>query len=165
MRMGDSHIPYYLSPNPFEISLPVIEGHLVILYFYFISARSTQIQASFSGYMRFFNYKIPVNKSSFATLYRKSDLCNPRNELRDLVPNFYIHVSVSDLYLSRYMNVEIGRQSIIFLFGINRAVQFHFWEYINRNQTFILDSHRPFIRRCLMLPPYNFRTHTQQRPD
>ncbi len=29
------------------------------------------------------------------------------------------------------MNVEIGRL---------------FWEYINRNQTFILDSHQPFIR-------------------
>jgi hypothetical protein len=44
----------------------------------------------------------------------------------------------------RYMNVEIGRQNIIILiFGNNEAAQFHYWEYINRKQTFILDSHRP----------------------
>jgi hypothetical protein len=24
-------------------------------------------------------------------------------------------------------------------------ITFHFWEYINGNQTFILDSHRPFV--------------------
>jgi hypothetical protein len=40
------------------------------------------------------------------------------------------------------MNVEIGRQNIIILF---EAMQFHFWEYINQNQTFISDSHQPFI--------------------
>ncbi len=43
------------------------------------------------------------------------------------------------------MNVEIGRQNIITLFWNNEAEQVHFWEYINRNQTFKLDSHRPFI--------------------
>jgi hypothetical protein len=41
------------------------------------------------------------------------------------------------------MSVEIGRQNIIIL-EITTA-QFHFWEYINGNQTFIVDSHRPFI--------------------
>ena len=25
------------------------------------------------------------------------------------------------------------------------ATQFHFWEYINRNQTIVLDSHQPYI--------------------
>jgi hypothetical protein len=32
------------------------------------------------------------------------------------------------------------------------AAQFHFREYINGNQTFQLDSHRPFI--CSVLPDW-----------
>ncbi len=37
------------------------------------------------------------------------------------------------------MNVEtgLGMQNIIILFWYNEAVQILFWEYINRNQTFI----------------------------
>jgi hypothetical protein len=46
-------------------------------------------------------------------------------ELSGLSPNFHRHVSVSDVYIPR--------------FGT------HFREYINGNQTFILESHRPFI--------------------
>jgi hypothetical protein len=85
-------------------------------------------------------------------------------ELRGLSPNFHIHVSVSNLYsifpgsvqifpcsrigrpiLEIYkslMSVETGRQNIIILFW---KWQFNFWEYINWNQTFVLDSHRPFL--------------------
>jgi hypothetical protein len=32
-----------------------------------------------------------------------------------------------------------------FCFGNNESVQFHFWEHLNRNHTYILVSHRPFI--------------------
>jgi hypothetical protein len=40
------------------------------------------------------------------------------------------------------MSVGIGRQNIIICFGNNEAAQqFYFREYINENQTFILDSH------------------------
>ncbi len=57
----------------------------------------------------------------------------------------------------RYMNVEIGRQKIIILFSNNEATQFRFWEYINRNQTFILGSHRPLICSACISKPLNFR--------
>ncbi len=43
------------------------------------------------------------------------------------------------------MSVGIGRQNIIILLWNKEAVQFHFWKYINTNQTFILNAHRPFI--------------------
>ena len=40
------------------------------------------------------------------------------------------------------MSVGTGRQNIIILFW---KQQFNFWENLNGNQTFILDSHWPFI--------------------
>ncbi len=40
------------------------------------------------------------------------------------------------------MSVGTGRLNIIILCW---KYQFHCWEYINGNQTFILDSQRPFI--------------------
>ncbi len=71
-------------------------------------------------------------------------------KLRGLIPNALIHVSVSDFFIPRigrhiwllhnrqtdpgnieiahrHMNVEIGGQNIIFMFGNNEAPQFRFW--------------------------------------
>ncbi len=47
------------------------------------------------------------------------------------------------------MSVGTGRQNIIIIFW---KKQNHFWEYINGNQTFILDSHQPFICSAACLP-------------
>ncbi len=51
--------------------------------------------------------------------------------------------SPGNIYIThRYMSVGTGRQNILILFW---KKLFHFWEYINGNYTFILDSHLPFI--------------------
>jgi hypothetical protein len=62
--------------------------------------------------------------------------------LRGLVPNSYIHVSVRDLYIPGLVSLfgcimrqELGDRTLKFCFGNKKAVQFYFWEYINRNQT------------------------------
>jgi hypothetical protein len=61
-------------------------------------------------------------------------------------PILEIYINLSQIYECR--NWE---QNIIILFW---KQQFHFWEYINRNQTFILDSHlqcayQGVTKRCL----------------
>ncbi len=90
-------------------------------------------------------------------------------KLRGLVPNSCIHVSESDFTHSQDRSAYLAAAKIDRLIlgiyksltdtvhecgnwetehylcvGNNDADQFNFWEYIKRNQIFILDSHRPF---------------------
>jgi hypothetical protein len=66
---------------------------------------------------------------TFLTLHCKEDpiYVFPEMKLRGLVPNFYIRVSVSNLYIPRvghrYINVGIG----------NEAAQYHFWDFFSSN--------------------------------
>jgi len=48
-----------------------------------------------------------------------------------------IYVNLSQIYECRNWETEHYNSVMEY--------QFHFWEYINGNQTFILDSHRSFI--------------------
>ncbi len=93
-------------------------------------------------------------------------------KLRGLVPVSYIHVYMSDFYIPRIGlpaqclhciwlqqnwqtdpgNICVNHECENWVtehynfFVVNLwAMQFHFWEYISLNQTFILDSHRTFI--------------------
>jgi|LakMenEpi03Aug12_release.lakeMendotaPanAssembly.Ray.scaffolds.fasta_scaffold673048_1 hypothetical protein len=102
----------------------------------------------------------------------------PEMKLSGLVPNSYIQVSVSNLYISESVclfgcckigrlilgiyklftdtwKLKLGDNTLQLCFGSKEAVQFHFWVYINRNQTFTLDSHPPFICSVAWGGPYS----------
>ncbi len=51
-----------------------------------------------------------------------------------------VYISLTDTWMWK-----LGDRTLQFCFGNKEVPQFHFWEYINRNQTFILYSHRSFI--------------------
>ncbi len=82
-----------------------------------------------------------------------------RIKLRGLVPNPYTFMCLWAIYIFPWFvclfgGSKIDRPILIHecenletehCFGNNKATQFPFWEFINWNQTFILDSHQPFI--------------------
>jgi hypothetical protein len=65
--------------------------------------------------------------------------------------NLYIPRKIGRLILGIYKTLthtwmwKLWYKTLYFCFGNNEAAQFHFLEYINPNQTFISNSHKPFI--------------------
>ncbi len=87
--------------NPFSTIL-TRNGQINIFYFikfyHEVNLRSSAFTDCFLlSYGKLLTFGKPC---LLRALFRKFDLCIPRNEMR-LVPNFYIHVSVSDLYIPR----------------------------------------------------------------
>ncbi len=98
-----------------------------------------------------------------STQYRNPTYVFPEMKRCGLVPNSFIHVSVSWSiyiflravclfgcskigweYIKRSRIHECGnwgREHYNSVLEITRPTQFHFWEYINRNQTVLLDFH------------------------
>ncbi len=72
-----------------------------------------------------------VEKQTFicvcGALYRKSNFVSPEKELRGLSHNSYMHVSVSDLYISR-----IGPQ-----IWLQQHKTYRSWEYINPSEIYV----------------------------
>jgi hypothetical protein len=85
-------------------------------------------------------------------------------ELCGLSPNFHIHVAASHLYIPRigpHISLQQNRQTDPGNINLSQIYecrnwetehsnsvldyQFHFWEYINGNQTFLKEFHWPFI--------------------
>ncbi len=66
-------------------------------------------------------------------------------------PGYHTELHGKDSTLCLYTNTKIKGDS----WARGQVTQFHFWEYINWNQTFILDSHRPL--QCTV------RTYVQLR--
>ncbi len=59
-------------------------------------------------------------------------------------PILKIYKSLTDIWVL-YRNWEAEHYNSVLEIRRLHTAQFHFWEYINGKQTFILDSHRPFI--------------------
>ncbi len=110
---------------------------LLIVFIYFIS---------FILYL--YLYLVQSCMKCMCTAQCKRVHCSACTEIRFMYSqkwNCVASFKIPTFIYHRYMNVEIGRQCIYFCYRNNKAAQFNFWEYINQNQTFILDSHRPFI--------------------
>ncbi len=73
-----------------------------------------------------------------SVLYKNFDLCFPRNETAWPRSQF-LHSCICEQF------IYSQDRSANFAAANNKAAKFHFWEHINRNQTYILDSHRPFL--------------------
>ncbi len=117
-----------------------------------------------------FNRSLCFARSCLAhTLYRKSNLCIPRNETAR-PGSHYLHSCIYERFIYSPGSVclfgcnkigrlilgihkslkdtwmwKLGDRTLYFCFGNIDSAQFHFWEYINRNQTLIMDSQQPFI--------------------
>ncbi len=148
---NNTHIPTFIPPPS--------------LSFYQLMHRQSQI----------FIIKGPIS----ATLYQKSDLCIPRNgnyaALFPIPMVMYLWViyilpgsvclfgcskrgiSILEIYksLTATWMWKLGDRTLWFCFGNNDVPKCHFWEYVNQNLTFILDSHQPFI--CSVPPASGWR--------
>ncbi len=110
--------------------------------------RSSYIKNYPMGRQVFFGLIIGINNLMLAGVCQRFNTHCKENpiyvflfwELRGLSPNF--HISGNIYIAHRYISVGTGIKNIIILFW---KYQFHFWEYTNGNQTFIVDSYWPFI--------------------
>ncbi len=82
------------------------------------------------------------------------------------LPSLFLHSCICERFIYSQNQSQIHEcgnwetEHYKSVFGNNKAPHIHFWEYINRNQTIILDSHRPFICSVQQMPlsnePFSF---------